>query len=97
MEAAASTEDKPCCLILDANVWVAERLLQSSIGSALLYAVTSAGAIIALPEVVELEINEVLTAQAEGAGTKTVRSGARRNTTSRRRGVANQSGSCRVR
>src|SRR5260370_35497663 len=54
-------------MILDTNVWVAERLLQSSTGSALLYAFTSAGAIIALPEVVELEINEVLTAQAEGA------------------------------
>ena len=35
-------ETAPYYVLLDANVWVAERLLQSSIGSALLYALTGA-------------------------------------------------------
>jgi hypothetical protein len=47
--------DPPYFLLLDANVWVTERLLRSSIGSALLYAVTGAGALIGLPEIVETE------------------------------------------
>ena len=44
---------QPFFVLLDANIWVAERLLQSSIGSALLYALTGANASILLPEVVE--------------------------------------------
>src|ERR1700722_573173 len=59
--------DIPFCVILDANVWVAERLLQSSIGSAVLYALTSTGASLGLPETVELEVNTVLVAEAEKA------------------------------
>ena len=49
------------------NVWVAERLLQSSIGSALLYILTEAKASIILPEVVELEVNRVMPELAERA------------------------------
>lgn len=61
------TIDASYCVLLDANVWVAERLLQSSIGSALLHALARANASIALPEVVELELNEVLLGLAEKA------------------------------
>jgi hypothetical protein len=57
----------PYCVVLDANVWVAERMLQSSIGNALLYALTGAKASIGLPEVVELEVNRVLPEMAERA------------------------------
>jgi hypothetical protein len=54
-------------VLLDANIWVAERLLQSSLGSALLYTLTRAKASIVLPEVVELEVNRVLPDLAEKA------------------------------
>ena len=54
-------------IVLDANVWVAERLLQSSLGGALLYAVAKAQATLGVPEVVELEVNQVLPEMAEGA------------------------------
>ena len=60
---------QPFYVLLDANVWVAERLLQSSIGSALLYALTGANALLLLPEVVELEVNRVLPELAEKAVT----------------------------
>jgi hypothetical protein len=59
--------NKPYYVVLDANVWVAERLLQSTIGSAVLYALTSTGALLELPETVEMEVNSVLTAEAERA------------------------------
>jgi hypothetical protein len=55
------------CVILDANVWVAERLLQSSIGSAFLYALSVADAIIGVPEVVEIETSHVLEIMCEDA------------------------------
>jgi hypothetical protein len=57
----------PYYVVLDANVWVSERLLQSSIGSAFLYAVAGAKSSIVLPEVVELEVARVLPEMAEGA------------------------------
>jgi hypothetical protein len=57
----------PFHVILDANVWVSERLLQTTIGSALLYAVSAARATIVVPEIVELEVNNVLPEQAETA------------------------------
>jgi PIN domain len=57
----------PYYVLLDTNVWVAERLLQSSIGSALLYALTRTKSSILLPEVVELEIARVLPDMAERA------------------------------
>jgi PIN domain len=56
---------KPYYVILDANIWIAERLLQSSIGSAFLYAVTSTKSSMLLPEVVELEVARVLPDMAE--------------------------------
>jgi hypothetical protein len=59
----------PYYVVLDANIWIAERLLQSSIGSAFLYAVTAAKASLLLPEVVELEIERVLPDMAERAVT----------------------------
>jgi hypothetical protein len=60
-------ETEPYYVLLDANVWVTERLLQSSIGSALLYALTRAKASVLLPEIVELEVNRVLPELAERA------------------------------
>ncbi len=57
----------PFHVLLDANIWIAERLLQSAIGSALLYALTGAKASIILPEVVELEVSRVLPELAEKA------------------------------
>ncbi|MGY8663482.1 PIN domain-containing protein [Bradyrhizobium sp. UFLA05-109] len=61
------SDEKPYHVLLDANIWIAERLLQSAIGSALLYAMTGAKASILLPEVVELEVNRILPAMAEKA------------------------------
>ncbi len=57
----------PYYVVVDANIWIAERLLQSSIGSAFLYALTGAKSAILLPEVVELEISRVLPDMAERA------------------------------
>ncbi|MGO9451265.1 MAG: PIN domain-containing protein [Candidatus Binataceae bacterium] len=54
-------------VVLDANVWVAERLLRSSIGSALLLGLTSSRALLGLPEVVEMEVNRVFAQQAAQA------------------------------
>jgi hypothetical protein len=54
-------------LLLDSNIWIAERLLKSSIGSALLYALAVSRAKIALPEVVELELSAVLPREAEAS------------------------------
>lgn len=51
-------------VILDANAWVAERLLRSSIGSALLLGLTSSHALLGLPEVIEMEVNRVILLQA---------------------------------
>jgi hypothetical protein len=53
--------------ILDANAWVSERLLQTTIGSALLYAVSTARAALVLPEVVQFEVNSVLSEHAQAA------------------------------
>jgi hypothetical protein len=61
------SEVAPYYVVVDANIWVAERLLQSSIGNAFLYAVTGAKSLILLPEVVELEIARVLPDMAERA------------------------------
>jgi hypothetical protein len=57
----------PYCVVLDSNIWVSERLLQTSLGSALLYVLAGATASIALPEVVELELNGLLPDLAEKA------------------------------
>jgi hypothetical protein len=57
----------PYYVAVDTNIWVEERLLQSSIGRAFLYAVTGAKSSILLPEVVELEIARVLPDMAEQA------------------------------
>jgi hypothetical protein len=57
----------PYYIVLDTNIWVSERLLQSSIGAALLYAVAGAKGKIGLPEVVEREISRVLPDMAEKA------------------------------
>ncbi|WP_315716485.1 MULTISPECIES: PIN domain-containing protein [unclassified Bradyrhizobium] len=52
------------CLLLDANVWVSERMLHSSVGSAVLFAVAANSATIVLPEIVELEVDRVLKNEA---------------------------------
>jgi hypothetical protein len=54
-------------VMLDANIWVSEHLLQTTSGSALLYAVSAARANLVLPEIVELELEIVLRRQAETA------------------------------
>jgi len=51
---------RPYRVVLDANVWVAERLLHSSLGAALLYSLRSTGSLIVLPEVVEEEVLRVI-------------------------------------
>jgi hypothetical protein len=53
--------------IADANIWVAERLFQSTIGVAFLYAISSSASIVLSPEIVELEIGTVLPELAERA------------------------------
>jgi hypothetical protein len=50
----------PFCVILDSNVWVTERLLQTTIGSAALFAVSAGQALFAVPEIVELEVENIL-------------------------------------
>jgi hypothetical protein len=55
----------PYYVLPDTNIWVSQRLLQSSIGSAFLYSVTRAKSSILLPEVVELEVGQVLPQMAE--------------------------------
>lgn len=59
-----SHQDAPYCLVLDANAWIAERLLQSAVGNAVLYAVAANGAVIGLPEIVEMEVHRVLKSEA---------------------------------
>jgi hypothetical protein len=60
-------DDAPYCLVIDTNIWVAERLLRSSVGSALLYTLTGSKAFIGLPEVIELETSRTLEGQAKKA------------------------------
>jgi hypothetical protein len=62
----------PYYVLLDTNIWVTERLLQSAIGTAFLYSVTRARSFILLPEVVELEVAQVLPNMAE-AGVGAIR------------------------
>jgi hypothetical protein len=64
------TQSASFYVILDANVWVTERLLQSSMGSALLLALTEANALIGVPEIVEAEVNNVLPDMAVEADAK---------------------------
>src|SRR4051812_28199447 len=46
---------KPC-VVLDANIWVSQLLLNSSIGAAFLYRLRKIQGVIGLPEVVEMEV-----------------------------------------
>jgi hypothetical protein len=62
-----SSQGAPYFLVLDTNVWVSERLLQSSLGSAILYALAADGASIILPEIVEMEVELVLARHADKA------------------------------
>jgi hypothetical protein len=57
----------PFCVILDSNVWITERLLQTTIGSAALFAVSAGQALIAVPEIVELEVENILIQLGEKA------------------------------
>jgi hypothetical protein len=59
-----SHEDTPYCLVLDTNAWVTERLLQSSVGNAVLYAIAADGASIGLPAIVEMEVNKIMEIEA---------------------------------
>ena len=64
MQSQNNAENTPYCLVLDTNIWVSERLLQSFVGSAVLYAVAESQSCVGLPEIVEMEVNRVL--QEEG-------------------------------
>lgn len=59
-----SNRNSKYCLLLDANVWVSERMLHSSVGSAVLFAVAANSGTIVLPEIVELEVDRVLKSEA---------------------------------
>lgn len=54
-------------VLLDSNVWTAERLLLTSMGSAFLFSTTSSSGTIILPEIVEREVTSVLLDQGEKA------------------------------
>lgn len=54
-------------VVLDSNVWISELLLQSSLGSAFLYAIAGAGAKLGLPEIVEQETTRTIEKQCEDA------------------------------
>src|SRR5687768_10051142 len=51
----AKTE-KRICVVLDANIWIRERLLNSSIGGAFLYRLGKIHGLLALPEITEKEV-----------------------------------------
>jgi hypothetical protein len=55
------------CVILDSNIWVTERLLHTSIGSAFLYSLAGSDGTIVLPEIVETEVTSILLDQGEKA------------------------------
>jgi len=55
-----TSSDVSFYVILDSNIWRSENFLQSAMGSALLYAVSGGKAAIVLPEIVELEVNNVM-------------------------------------
>lgn len=57
----------PYSVVVDSNIWVAERILQTTIGSAFLYALTGSAGKIVLPEIVEREVQLVLLTQSEKA------------------------------
>jgi hypothetical protein len=55
-------------IVLDANVWVSQRMMRSGLGAAFLYAVRRSGAHIGLAEVTRLETRARLTDAASEAG-----------------------------
>lgn len=55
-----TSSDVSFYVILDTNIWRSENFLQSTMGSALLYAVSAGKSAIVLPEIVELEVNNVM-------------------------------------
>ena len=64
-----SERDVPlsCYVIPDSNIWASERILFSTLGSAELHALTKSGGVITLPEIVSIEIDQVLIEQAAKA------------------------------
>lgn len=54
-------------IVLDANTWIAERLLKSALGAALLYSIHQLGSTILLPEVTEREIMTRIVDEGERA------------------------------
>ncbi len=67
--------EAPYFLILDTNAWVTERMLQSAVGNAILYALTADNAVIVLPEIVETEVGLVL-GRLAGKATEDIRKNA---------------------
>jgi hypothetical protein len=64
------TTKKPACVILDANVWIKEQPLNSSIGAALLYRLAKIDGRIGLPEVTETEVvSKIVITGREAVGT----------------------------
>lgn len=58
---------KAICVVLDANIWIQERLLKSSLGAALLYGLRRIGGFIGLPEVTEKEVLRGIVDTGQGA------------------------------
>lgn len=49
---------KPICILIDTNMWRRTLLLNSALGSALLYTINNLQAKLAFPEVIEMEIEK---------------------------------------
>jgi hypothetical protein len=57
------------CVVVDTSVWRAEPLLKTPLGVTLVYTLSRRGAVIGLPEVVEMELKEqIVEAGLEAAG-----------------------------
>jgi hypothetical protein len=61
------SSDPAFYVLLDSNIWITERLLQSAIGNAFLFAVSGGKGAIGVAEIVRLEVDEVLKTQADNA------------------------------
>ncbi len=54
-------------VLLDANIWFAERMMLSSVGAATLYALTESGKKIGLHEITEREVTDLMSNHAEAS------------------------------
>jgi hypothetical protein len=66
--------DRSKIIVVDANIWIAERLFKSSVGVAFLYALKQTETVICLPDVIEAELIKGITAEGDKA-VKAIQSG----------------------